>query len=373
MINNIIYQLFNPEQEDDITLRKLFKDYNKQIMSGIYNLEKIKYQHLENFYQSQAQLLWFPREISLVDDKNDFSKLNEKEREAFMNVLSFLSFLDSIQADNLTALNIISEAYELKRALLIHSFVEGGIHTEAYQYILKSLFGEQSDLINFVYYKFKTFQPLKERNIQIANTYQELNSQVQLGIPNKEKYYNALFKNLIQDYFLEGVIFYMGFMLFHLFYYRKNVLSGTNKEITLIRRDEQLHIGLFRRLIKSFAQDYSKYYNEDVIYEIAEKSALSDIKFYQEAIGDDILGINSKEIEGYIKYMTDKRLNSLNLNLKPIFGGNNRNPFENIEKSIGYTFGEESERKDNFFEASTTDYVHSSNYNWDKLYEIELE
>ena len=288
-----------------------------------------------------------------------------------MNVLSFLSFLDSVQADNLTALNIVSDAYELKRALLLHAFVEGGIHTESYQYILKSLFGEQSDLINFVYYKFKSFPPLKERNKQIADIYQELYTEVQKGIPNKQKYYEALFKNLIQDYFLEGVIFYMGFMLFHLFYYKKGVLSGTNKEITLIRRDEQMHIGLFKRLISSFKIDYGKYYNEDVIYEIAEKSAIADIKFYEAAIGDDVLGITAKEIEQYIKYLTDKRLEYLNL--KPIFGGKNENPFQSIENSIGFTFGETHQRKDNFFEASTTDYVHTSNYNWEKIYDIELD
>ena len=371
-MNNILYLLFNPENDDDVSLRKLFKDQNVQTASGVYNLEKIKYTFPENFYQSQTQLIQFPREISLVDDKNDFwTKLTTIERQAFMNVFSFLSFLDSIQADNLVALNIVSEAYELKRALLVHAFVEGGIHTESYQYILKSLFGEDSDLINFVYYRFKTFEPLKKRNELIANIYQELYTQVQKGIPDKEKYYIALFKNLVQDYILEGVIFYMGFMLFHLFYYRKNVLSGTNKEITLIRRDEQLHIGLFKKLIKTFEQEYSKYYKEEVIYGIAEASALADIAFYQEAIGDNILGIDAKQIELYIKYLTNKRLEFLGL--KPLFSGNIYNPFQEIENAIGYTHGEESQRKDNFFEASTTDYIHTSNYNWDKIYSIDLK
>lgn len=54
---DFIYKLFNPEKDDDISLRELFKNFSNQNSSGVYNLEKIKFNFAENFYQSQVQLI----------------------------------------------------------------------------------------------------------------------------------------------------------------------------------------------------------------------------------------------------------------------------------------------------------------------------
>jgi len=75
---------------------------------------------------------------------------------------------------------------------------------------------------------------------------------------------------------------------------------------------------------------------------------MADIKFYTEAVADRIPLMTQKNIEDYIKTLTDERLKFIGVS--PIFNVN-RNPFEDIEKLL-------MQDKTSFFETGAIDYSH---------------
>ena len=191
-----------------------------------------------------------------------------------------------------------------------------------------------------------------------------------VGIVPREHFERALLEAILQDYFIESVVFYTGFNFFHILEleYKDDkgygLLTGTNKNILLIRRDENTHIPLFAKVINYMREMLTIPQSEieELIYQIAEKSANADINFYTESIGDRIKGMTANNIITYIKYRTDYALNMIGM--KPLYN-ETRNPFEYIEE---IAFNESSEyRKAGIFETGNTDYQHSVDVNVDDI------
>jgi ribonucleoside-diphosphate reductase beta chain len=66
-------------------------------------------------------------------------------------------------------------------------------------------------------------------------------------------------------------------------------------------------------------------------------------------------GITQKQIENYIKFLTDRRLKLLGY--APIFGVE-ENPFEEIDRSYGFLESHtNTNKKDSFFETRSTAYL----------------
>jgi len=360
-----IPQFFNRDGNDDISLRELFySDQAIQNSTGTWNLNKSKRGFADRFFENQWAFLWRPDEIDMSQDASQFRSLDPRIQFSIETTLSFLQYIESCVAENLILIKLVTNDYEIKRALAIHEMVEAGIHTESYQTILKTLCGEDNERINEIYYRFKDFSPLAERNYLISREFQSLRDLVWNGLlhADEKKFKQQVFRAIVQDYFIEGVVFYTGFNLFHFMEVEHHILSGSNKNIVLIRRDEELHVPLFANIISTFKTEYPEFYHEDIIYEIAEKSAKADITFYSEAYGDNIPGLTSNVIETYIKYLTDKRLKLLGL--KPLFN-ETRNPLEHVELM---SMGSET-KKASFMETGNTDYQHVS-AKWDEIFHL---
>jgi ribonucleoside-diphosphate reductase beta chain len=362
---NLIPQFFNRNGNDDVSLRELlYSDQAIQNSTGTWNLNKTKRGFADRFFENQWAFLWRPDEIDMSQDASQFSQLDPRLQHVIGTILSFLQYIESCVAENLIQVKLVTNDYEIKRALSIHELVEAGIHTESYQSILKALYGEDDKKINEVYYRFKDFAPLAKRNEIIAKPFQELRELVWGGLlhANEKKFKRAVFKGTLQSFFIEGEVFYTGFTLFHFMEVEHNILSGSNRNIVLIRRDEELHVPLFANIISTFKLEYPEYYDEELIYEMAEQTAKADIDFYTETYGDTIPGLTSREVETYIKHLIDKRLKLLGL--KPLFDVD-KNPFEHIEL---VAMGSET-KKASFMETGNTDYQHVS-ANWEDIYSL---
>ena len=352
-------RFFNPDGKDILPKQKLIHNkQNVQDVSGMWNLNEIRFPDIHDWYFEVAwSFLWRPEEINMSEDRQQFMDLDKDLQFAIENVISFLQYLDSVVPTNDISLLMAFPSYEIRRTLMVHQFIEGGIHTYAYQYILKSLFGEDSRKINEVYRRSFDYAPLAERNRKVSQAFQDLLNLLPyklLGIVSQEQFERVVFRSMVQDYFIESVVFYTGFNFFHILEVDYKVLTGTNKNILLIRRDENTHIPLFAKIL-SVLRESGHYFNEDEIYEIASNSAEADIQFYSEVIGDRIKGMSSNNIITYIKYLTDKRLKELGL--KPLYN-ETRNPFEYIEE---IAFNESSEfRKTGIFETGNIDYQHAT-------------
>ena len=113
---------------------------------------------------------WIPEEINLNQDIKDYRKLDEHERFAFDRIISFLTYLDSIQTANLPNLQTYVTANEINLCLSIQTYQES-IHSQSYSYILDTICSpeERSKIL----YMWKDDEHLLHRNEYIGEQYND--------------------------------------------------------------------------------------------------------------------------------------------------------------------------------------------------------
>ena len=90
-------------------------------------------------YQIMVGNFWVPEKVSgLGDDAIQYGKLTDDERRAYKGIISFLTFLDSIQTVNLPNLSEYVTSSDVNLLLSIQSFQEA-IHSQSYTTILETV------------------------------------------------------------------------------------------------------------------------------------------------------------------------------------------------------------------------------------------
>lgn len=252
--------------------------------------------------------------------------LTQDEDQAVRDTLSFLIFLDSFQTNNLP--NIVEYITNpgVKNLIHVQTFQEV-VHTEAYQYILESLYPSLER--DAIYNRWRDNPVLQKRNKMVADIAEEF-----VEDRSEDSFKKVLCANLA----LEGVYFYQGFNLFDQLAHRKKLVQ-VDKEIDYIRRDELTHLGIFVNIIK----EYDKKDVRDIAYEVFEQAANQEIEWCKSTYGNKILGISEKSSENYVKYLVNDRLNRIGL--EPLYE-KVENPYKHIEQSQN-----EGGKRENFFES----------------------
>ena len=312
-------KLFNVEGDDSIGSQDIFGGNP----TGILNLDNVKYSWCKGFYKVMLGNFWVPEKISLVDDKVTRESLTEKEDLAVQNTLSFLIFLDSMQVNNLPNIGDYVTNSAVKNLIGIQTFQEI-IHSQSYQYLLESLYPKKTR--ESIYEQWRLNPLLRKRNEFIAETMQEF-----ADAPSKEGLKRVLIANLA----LEGIYFYCGFNLFDQLSARQKLVQ-TQKMIDYIRVDEASHCALFSKIIQeTFDTSKEEVWIKDFIQKVSEQ----EIEWSNSVYGNEILGINEKSTEQFVKYLANKRLRGIGL--EGIYEGVS-NPYSHLE----------IEGRSNFFESS---------------------
>lgn len=270
--------------------------------------------------------------------------LTQDEDQAVRDTLSFLIFLDSFQTNNLP--NIVEYITNpgVKNLIHVQTFQEV-VHTEAYQYILESLY--PSIERDAIYNRWRDNPVLQKRNKMVADIAEEF-----VDDRSEKSFKKVLCANLA----LEGVYFYQGFNLFDQLAHRKKLVQ-VDKEIDYIRRDELTHLGIFVNIIK----EYDKKDIRDIAYSVFEQAAEQEIEWCKSTYGNKILGISEKSSENYVKYLVNDRLNRIGL--EPLYEKVD-NPYKHIEQSQN-----EGSKRESFFESgAVTSYDMADSVDgWDDL------
>jgi len=314
-------------------------------------LNEIKYQWAYGLYKQMRENFWIPEKLDLTSDVTDYENLTPDERTAYNGILSYLTFLDSIQVQNLPLLKKPFTAPELHLPLS-EQISQEAMHSQSYQFMIDTIIptGDRSS----VYDLWRTDKVLSDRCAYIASFYQKYEDS-----KSEEDY----FISLVADYLLEGLFFYNGFN----FYYNlasRHLMPGSADIFRMINRDELSHVRLFQKILPEAMQQFS--YSEDQIYEIFDKSAEFEIKWTNYICNNQILGITEQSTESYTKYLVNKRLKTIGL--KPLYDEStySKNPYKHLEKFADLE--KDGHTKANFFEATVTSYTMSSGINgWDDI------
>lgn len=339
-------QLFNPNGDDSIGVRRIIGGDSTNLL----NLNDVKYGWATELYREMVGNFWLPEKIDLTKDKVQYRQsMNEHDQKAFDEIISFLTFLDSIQTNNLPNIFGYVTAPEVAVLGTIQAFQEA-IHSQAYSYMFESILPPEKR--KQVYYLWKDRPILLKRNKYIADIYQQF-----IDKPTPESFARAL----IANYILEGLYFYNGFNFFYGLEYR-NIMIGASDNIRYINRDEGSHVELFKNMYFEVENEYPGLISKDMILEMFDWAVNEEIN-WTDSFLNNVLGYSTRNTVAYTKYMANFRISDIGIPAP--YTGFNKNPYAHLEKSMG---DKEGTTKSNFFENTVTEYSMASTLaGWDEI------
>jgi len=337
-------KIFNPAADDSISKRTIIKGES----TGLFNLGEVKYAWTKQMYQVMVGNFWVPEKVSgLSDDAAQYKNLTDNEKRAYKGIISFLTFLDSIQTVNLPNLSDFVTSSDVNLLLSIQSFQEA-IHSQSYTTILETVVSATER--HEIYYYWRDDEVLLNRNKYIGQIYQDF-----LDDQSDRNFFRALIGNFL----LEGLYFYNGFAFFDTLAYNTKMIA-TSRMINYIRRDELTHVALFSNIIREIKKEFPEMYDEQLIIDMTKTAVEQEIKWSHHILGNTVPGITKQSTEMYTKYLANIRLNMLGI--APIYPDIKENPYLHLQK-----MQDNNSEKTNFFESTVVNYTQASSMkgSWD--------
>lgn len=285
----------------------------------------IKYPEIWESYQSQLALFWTASELDLTSDLSDWNnKLNDNEKLFISHVLAFFSSSDGIISENL-AMRFYNDTDipELKIGYIWQAAMEG-VHAESYSLLIDTYISnseEKEKLFNAI-----STVPIVKEKAEWALRWIDSN--------------DSFAERLVAFAAVEGLLFSSSFASIY-WIKKRGLMPGLCFSNELISRDEGLHTDLACIVYKTMKFDLPK----EKIYSIIKEAVELECKFATVALPVDLIGMNSKLMSQYIRFVADRLSQSLGYD--KIY--NEINPFDFMEMiSLN--------GKSNFFEKRVADY-----------------
>jgi ribonucleoside-diphosphate reductase beta chain len=335
-MSNSRKKVYNPESLESVSSRKIFGGDP----TGIFELNKIKYQWAYNLWDVMLNNTWFPKEVDMTKDVHDYKMLTSAEKSAYDKVLAQLIFMDSLQTNNLIDnVNPFITSPEINLVLVRQAFEEA-LHSQSYAVMVDSISSNTDE----IYELWRQDERLKGKNDYIAKAYENLAAD-----PSDENMVKAMFANQI----LEGIYFYSGFTYIYTLA-RSGKMLGSAQMIRFIQRDEVTHLTLFKNMINATRKERPELFTDaliDEVYEMFRGAVELESAWGSYITNGQILGLTDEIIERYIKYLADQRLESVGLN--KLY--NETHPIKWVDD-----FSSFNDQKTNFFEGNVTNYSKGS-------------
>ena len=333
--------LFNPHGSDELFERKIIGGNTTNIL----DLSVVKYTWAKNLYHEMMGNFWIPEKQDLTKDKSHYECSTKSVQNIVSDILSSLTFLDSLQTNNLPKIADYVTAPELTLLFSIQAFQEA-IHSQSYGNIIQTIIPKE-ELKGF-FRGWEKYPELNERNQFLAGTYQ---------IFLNDKTNENFAKVLIADYIMEGLSFFMGFNILYEISYQTNTFFGLVDTIRLIQRDELSHVELFKNVIKEFQIENKLILNDEMIIEMFRYGFNLELNWAKSLIRNNFenntcFNFNEVEVETYLKYIANRLIK--NLDCGEIFPENETKTKMRYLENISGLFG--TELKSNFFETNVTNY-----------------
>ena len=323
-------KIYNPESTEGVNDRQVFGGNP----TGIFELNKIKYQWAYDLFEMMLNNTWFPKEVDMTVDTRDYKNLTENEKVSYDKTLSQLIFMDSLQTNNLIDnVNPYITSPEIN-LILVRQAYEEALHSQSYAVMVDSI-SQNSDEI---YELWRSDSMLKGKNDAIAWRYDDLSDD-----PTEANMIKAMFANQI----LEGIYFYSGFAYIYTLA-RSGKMLGSAQMIRFIQRDEVTHLVLFQNMINTLRKERPDLFTKellDEVYEMFRQAVILESNWGKYITNGQIMGLTDDIIDKYIKYLADERLSAVGMS--KLY--NEQNPIKWVDD-----FAKFNDQKTNFFEGNVT-------------------
>ena len=231
----------------------------------------------DNIYNKQAQQFWLPTEIPVSDDKECWSNLDAKTKEAYERILAGLTLLDTNQTSGINKVAEKSENMFIQSLLALFGGFES-IHARSYSTIFQTLC--TTERINELFLWVEQVGELQNKVHKIMKEYNDKDS---------------LYMSYVASLCLEGVCFYSGFFL-PLYLAGQGKMIHSGEIINLILRDEKLHTiacGRFAQDLMLNVDDVTKDHYKKKALELISEIYNLEMEYTELIYGDLAL------VEGY--------------------------------------------------------------------------
>ena len=300
-------------------------DWTKQPMflgeePNTQRFDQQKYPVFEKLNQQQLGFFWRPEEVSLQKDRNDYLTLGEEHKHIFTSNLKYQTLLDSVQGRGpCLAFLPFCSLPELESLLVAWDFVET-IHSRSYTYIMKNVYPDPTAVLDTIITtkeimkRAETVTESYDKFIEYAHKYTLLNK------GDKKQLKKLLYLTLINVNILEGIRFYVSFACSFAFGELK-LMEGSAKIISLIARDENLHLAISQNIINN----YRLKENDREMLQIIKETEQEVYDMYNTAVEQEkdwakylfregsMIGLNDKLLNDYVEFMANKRMRAIGL------------------------------------------------------------
>jgi ribonucleoside-diphosphate reductase beta chain len=283
---------------------------------SLQRYDKFRYEKIFNMFKQHISFFWRPEEVNLSKDRGDFQSLTDHEKFIFTKNLGYQILLDSVQSRGISNLLEDCSNPEVELFAKTWEFFET-IHSYSYTYIIKNIYPNPSDVFDSI---LKDEEILK-RASSVTKYYDDLINSIpdETELDKKKK----LYLTLISINILEGIRFYVSFACSFCFAQNKK-MEGNAKIISLIARDENLHMGFTSFLLKTLREEWEEGFTkvveecEPIVIQMYKDAAQEELDWADYLFKDgSMIGLNAEILTQYMKYLTNNRMKMIGLD--PIF------------------------------------------------------
>lgn len=292
-----------------------------------YSIFPIKYPRLYDLYHKAVACFWTEEEVDLSKDVLDWEKLTDNERHFIEHVLAFFSNADGIVNENLAVRFFNDVAPQEAKFFYGFQIAVENIHAITYALLIKTYVKDQAKADKLV------------NSVNTMPVIQKKAEWIRQWIDSKD----ATFAKRLVGMACCEMIFFSGSFCAIFWLKERGIMPGLAFSNELISRDEALHTE-FAVTLHDHLLPENRISEEDATAMVREAVAV-ETEFICEALPCALLGMNSKSMTEYIKFVADRLLKQLGF--KATFGATMPFPFMN---RIGLN------GSSNFFETRVSEY-----------------
>jgi ribonucleoside-diphosphate reductase beta chain len=287
-----------------------------------------------DFWEKQIASFWVPQEIPMGDDVAAWksNKLTPQEKDFVQQVLRMFTQADvNVGTMYLRELIPCFKNNEAVKMLSMYAAIEG-VHQSAYALEIDTLGFPEGEYAAFLEYKEMADKHEFMLDVDTSTT-------------------QGLALALAKGVFNEGVSLFASFVML-LNFQRRGLLTGAGKIVAFSIRDENLHVEGVSKLFRTLCEECPEIVNDGFkhrIYDMARKVVELEDAFIRLAYRNNFVeGLSQQEVQRYIRYITDRRLNQLGLKENFMI---DQNPLPWVDWIVS------GAQHTNFFEQKVSDYT----------------
>lgn len=274
------------------------------------NLYPSQYKWARELYDQAIANTWYPHEIALKEDLEDFATMTADEQHSVKFIMSFFNPAELIVNRSL-ALGV----YPYLKSAECHLYLakqmwEEANHCVAFEYVLETFPFDRGEI-----YGMHLQTPSMKAKEDFINRYMKRMTEDTLNIDTPEGKKDFIRNLVATNIVMEGIWFYSGFMVM-LSFRQRNKLRNFGSMINWVIRDESLHLKFGMNLILNILEENSELLTAefaDEIRSIIIEGVDLEISYNKDLFPKGILGLNSDYVNQYVQYVTDRRLEELGL------------------------------------------------------------